>query len=152
MSVEPNPHNYTNMNLIFSQFAAAKNPVRPRKNTAEGGWGEFRRVLAKNRGQPRRLACQSNAPQKNTLFIKRGKNRSRAKRKKQRVFFCGAASVSERRRGACPPLEELHSSGVSRKCVRISFRVWRVTDSCQPTCPCPPHCRASLFLKYFAVF
>lgn len=36
MSVEPNPHNYTNMNFIFSQFVAAKNSVRPRKNTAEG--------------------------------------------------------------------------------------------------------------------
>jgi len=60
--------------------AAAKNPVRPRKNTAEGGCGgEFRRVLAKNRGQPHRLACQSNAPQKNTLFIKRRKNRACAK-------------------------------------------------------------------------
>ena len=35
---------------------AAKNPVRPRKNTAEGGVGEFRRVLAKNRGQSRRPA------------------------------------------------------------------------------------------------
>gem|GEM_PF-6825430 len=36
--------------------AAAKISVRPRKNTAEGGCGgEFRRVLAKNRGQPRRL-------------------------------------------------------------------------------------------------
>src|SRR3989344_3353034 len=62
-------------------------------------WGEFRRVLAKNRGQPRRLACQSNAPQKNTLFIRKRKNPARAKRKEKRVFFCGAASVSERRRG-----------------------------------------------------
>jgi hypothetical protein len=37
--------------------AAAKNSVCPRKNTTEGGgWGEFRRVLAKNRGQARRPA------------------------------------------------------------------------------------------------
>src|SRR3989338_4802663 len=57
---------------------AAKNPVRPRKNTAGGG-GEFRRVFAKNRGQPRRLACQSKAPQKNTLFIRRKRNPARAK-------------------------------------------------------------------------
>ena len=69
MSVEPNPHNYTNMNLIFSQFAAAKNPVRPRKNTAEGGWGEFRRVLAKNRGQTPPPAFQSNTTQQKKNFL-----------------------------------------------------------------------------------
>jgi len=37
MSVDASSHNHTNMNFIFSQFIAAKNPVRPRKNTAEGG-------------------------------------------------------------------------------------------------------------------
>ena len=75
-----------------------KSRPSPQEHGGRGVWGEFRRVLAKNRGQPRRLACQSNAPQKNTLVIKRSKNRARAKRKEQRVFFCGAANVSERRR------------------------------------------------------
>src|SRR3990172_4336370 len=39
MSVETNPHNYTNINFIFSQFVATKNSVRPSKGMAEGGCG-----------------------------------------------------------------------------------------------------------------
>ena len=68
MSVDASSHNHTNMNFIFSQFIAAKNPVRPRKNTAEGGWGEFRRVLAKNRGQARRPAHSEQNPAKKFSF------------------------------------------------------------------------------------
>ena len=46
---------------IFMNLVVVKNPIRPRKNTAEGDekhvmlfMGESRRVLAKNRGQARR--------------------------------------------------------------------------------------------------
>ena len=77
-------------------------PPAPRsEDGSAGGRGEECRAVRANtkRGQPRRLACQSKAPQKNTLFIKRKRNPARAKWKEQRVFFCGAASGSERRRG-----------------------------------------------------
>src|SRR3989338_1776705 len=61
---------------------AAKNSVRPRKNTAEGGvWGKFRRVLAKNRGQPRRLLCQEQNPAKKFSFPFRRKKSARANQK-----------------------------------------------------------------------
>src|SRR3989344_8935944 len=54
------------------------------------GWGEVRRVLAKNRGQPRRLACQSKAPQKNTLFIRRKRNPGRKMKRAKSIFlWCG---------------------------------------------------------------
>ena len=55
MSVETNPHNYTNMNLLFSQIKPAEKSVRPKVLGAKpkqagkkgGGWGEgiFARLL-----------------------------------------------------------------------------------------------------------
>ena len=73
-------------------------PFRLRKGKAEGGgWGEFRLSFAKsNWGQSRHLPeyLEGRTPQKNTLFIKRKRNRAGAKWKEQRVFFCGVASLS----------------------------------------------------------
>ena len=64
----------------------------PQEHGGRGGWGEFRRVLAKDRGQTRHLAIHCRTPQKNFLFLFRRKNRSRAKSEMQRKFFCGVAS------------------------------------------------------------
>ena len=62
-------------------------------------WREFRRVLAKNRGQLRRPARSEQNPAKKFSFPFRRKNPARAKSEMQRKLFCWVASVSERRRG-----------------------------------------------------
>jgi len=62
-------------------------------------WGEFRRVLAKNRGQARRPARSEQNPAKKFSFPFRRKNPARANQEKRRKLFCWVASVSERRRG-----------------------------------------------------
>jgi len=61
-------------------------------------WGEFRRVLAKNRGQARHPARSEQNPAKKFSFPFRRKNPARAKSEKQRKLFCWVASGSERRR------------------------------------------------------
>ena len=99
MSVDTSSHYYTNMNFPFSQFVAAKNPVRPRKNTAEGGCGGNSAAFLKNRGQARHPARSEQKPAKKFSFPFRRKNLARAKSEMQRKLFCWLASVSERRRG-----------------------------------------------------
>ena len=70
MSVDASSHNHTNMNFIFSQFIAAKNPVRPRKNTAEGGCGGNSAVfLQKIEAKPAALLIRSRTQQKSFLFL-----------------------------------------------------------------------------------
>jgi len=46
------------------------------EKSGRGVWGEFRRVLAKDRGRTRHLAIHCKTPQKNTLFIRRKRNRA----------------------------------------------------------------------------
>src|SRR3989344_5123417 len=95
MSVEPNPHNYTNMNLIFSQFVAAKNPVRPRKNTAEGGCGGNSAVfLQKIEASPAALLVQGRTQQKSFLFLLEEKIRRAHIRKSEENFFAGLRVVA----------------------------------------------------------
>src|SRR3989344_5876378 len=90
MSVETNPHNYTNMNLIFSQLVTAKNPVRPRKNTAEGGCrGNSAMFLQKIEASPAALLVESKTPQKSFLFLLEGKIRRAHIRKNEENFFAG---------------------------------------------------------------
>ena len=63
------------------------------------GYGEFGRVLAKNRGQARRPARSEQNPAKKFSFPFRRKNPARANQEKRRKLFCWVASGSERRRG-----------------------------------------------------
>jgi len=65
----------------FCPHASVPVPFEKRKS-GRGVWGEFRFFFTKsNCGQPRHLPeyLEGRAPQKNTLFIKRRKNRARAK-------------------------------------------------------------------------
>jgi len=95
MSVETNPHNYTNMNFIFSQFAVAKNPVRPRKNTAEGGCGGNSAVfLQKIEASPVALLVESRTQQKSFLFLLEEKIRRAQIRKSEKNFFAGLRVVA----------------------------------------------------------
>src|SRR3989344_3106176 len=92
MSVEPNPHNYTNMNLIFSQFVAAKNPVRPRKNTAEGGCGGNSAVfLQKIEAKPAALLIRAEQHKKVFFsFLEKKKGRAEIQKGKENFFGGGA--------------------------------------------------------------
>ncbi|MDO8591853.1 MAG: hypothetical protein Q7R60_02965, partial [bacterium] len=58
----------------------------PQEHGGRGVWGEFRRVLAKDRGQSRHLAIHCKTPQKNTLFIRR-KKIQRAQNEKSKEYF-----------------------------------------------------------------
>ncbi len=65
----------------FCPTASVSVPFEKRKSGREV-WGEFRFFFTKsNCGQPRHLPeyLEGRTPQKNTLFIKRRKNRARAK-------------------------------------------------------------------------
>ena len=64
---------------IFMIYVAAKNSVRPRKNTAEGGCGPLRRRFSEARGNsaaleqkieasPAALLVQSRTPSKKVFF------------------------------------------------------------------------------------
>src|SRR3990167_3709242 len=90
MSVDASSHNHTNMNLIFSQFVAAKNPVRPRKNTAEGGGGGNSAVfLQKIEASPAALLVESRTQQKSFLFLLEEKIRRAQNQKRRENFFVG---------------------------------------------------------------
>ena len=96
MGVDTNPHYHTNMNSIFSQFAAAKNSVRPSEGVAGGGgWGEeSRHARAKSeRGRTRRPARQSRAKQ-NILFLLEEKIRRAQIRKSEECFAWRQALAS----------------------------------------------------------
>ncbi len=75
-------------------------------------WGEFRRVLAKNRGQARRPARSEQNPAKKFSFPFRRKNRVRAKSETQRKLFCWVASGSERRRVGFLGLVSVRNFGI----------------------------------------
>ena len=99
MSVDASSHNHTNMNFIFSQFIAAKNPVRPRKNTAEGGrsdsdessdskrcGGNSAVFLQKIEASPAALLVKAKHHRK-ILFSLREKEIRRAQNKKSKEYF-----------------------------------------------------------------
>src|SRR3972149_2657095 len=70
--------------------AAAKNPVRPRKNTAEGGCGGNSAVfLQKIEANPVALLGQSRTQQKNFLFLLEEKIRRTQNQKRRENFFAG---------------------------------------------------------------
>ena len=70
--------------------AAAKNPVRSRKNTAEGGWGGNSAVfLQKIEAKPAALLVQSRATQKSFLFLLEEKIRRAQNQKCEENFFAG---------------------------------------------------------------
>ncbi|MBI3685521.1 hypothetical protein HY250_03910 [Candidatus Azambacteria bacterium] len=78
------------MKFIFSQFVAAENSVRPRKNTAEGGCGGNSAVfLQKIEAKPAALLVESRTQQKSFLFLLE-ENIARAQNQKCREnFFAG---------------------------------------------------------------
>src|SRR3990167_1848193 len=129
MSVDASSHNYTNMNSIFSQFVAAKNPVRPRKNTAEGGCGGNSAVfLQKIEASPAALLVKAMHHRKILFSLREEKSGARKKKRAKSIFlWCGECQRAAAGR--------LHSSGVSRKCVRISFRVWSHIVCCEFSSP-----------------
>ncbi|OHA13429.1 MAG: hypothetical protein A3G49_01150 [Candidatus Sungbacteria bacterium RIFCSPLOWO2_12_FULL_41_11] len=84
-----------NQNILV----VAKNPVRPRKNTAEGGCGGNSAVfLQKIEAKPAALLVQGRTPKKSFVFLLKENDRAQIKNRKQNFSLVGA-SVSERRRG-----------------------------------------------------
>ena len=75
---------------VFMHLAAAKNSVRPRKNTAEGGCGGNSAVfLQKIEAKPAALLVQSRTQQKSFLFLLEEKIRRAQIRKSEENFFVG---------------------------------------------------------------
>src|SRR3970040_2548248 len=69
---------------------AAKNPVRPRKNTAEGGCGGNSAVfLQKIEAKPAALLVESRTQQKSFLFLLEEKIRRAQNQKCRENFFAG---------------------------------------------------------------
>ena len=119
MSVETNSHNYTNMNLIFSQFLAVEFPktpspkparIPPQTPPAGGKSVEAKRKILFPRKTDFRFAesvlkphalpeyLEGRTPKKNVLsFFK--KNFTPAKSEKQETFFFGVAGVLASARG-----------------------------------------------------
>ena len=120
MSVETNPHHYTNMNFIFSQIDAAKNSVRPRKNTAEVGCGGNSAVfLQKIEASPAALLGESRTQQKSFLFLLEEKIGGAQIKNREQNF-----SLAERASASGGGAERQNSAfGFSLKKVRISFSV-----------------------------
>ncbi|OQX01063.1 hypothetical protein BWK69_00020 [Candidatus Parcubacteria bacterium A4] len=106
------------MNLIFSQFTAVKNSVRPSEDATERGCGgEFRRTRAK--AKPRRPARSEQSPAKKFSFPFRRK-RNRAQNKKlRRKLFCGVA-IRQLAESGGRAERQSSQSGFSSKNVRIS--------------------------------
>src|SRR3989338_8578258 len=113
MSVETNSHNYTNMNLIYSQFVAAEFPktpslksarIPPQTPPAGGKSAEAKRKILSPRKIDFRLPesvlkphalpeyLEGRTPKKNVLSIFK-KKFTPAKSKKQETFFFGVAGV-----------------------------------------------------------
>ena len=75
---------------IFMNLVAAKNPVRPRKNTAEGGCGGNSAVfLQKIEAKPAALLVECRTQQKSFLFLLEEKIRRAQIRKSKENFFVG---------------------------------------------------------------
>ena len=77
--------------LPFDKIVAAKNPVRPRKNTAEGGCGGNPAAPERNKTEasPAALLVESRTPQKSFLFLLEEKIRRAQIRKSEENFFVG---------------------------------------------------------------
>ena len=77
--------------MVFeSKFVAAKNPVRPRKNTAEGGCGGNSALfLQKIEASPAALLVESRTQQKSFLFLLEEKIRRAHIRESEENFFAG---------------------------------------------------------------
>ena len=72
------------------KLAAAKNPVRPRKNTAEGGCGGNSAIpLQKIEASPAALLVQSRTQQKSFLFLLEEKIGCAQNQKCRENFFAG---------------------------------------------------------------
>ena len=72
------------------KIAAAKNSVRPRKNTAEGGCGGNSAVfLQKIEASPAALLVESRSQQKSFLFLLEEKIRRAQNQKRRENFFAG---------------------------------------------------------------
>ena len=70
------------------ELAAAKNPVRPRKNTAEGGCGGNSAVfLRKIEAKPAALLVESRTQQKSFLFLLEKKSDARKIRNTEKTFL-----------------------------------------------------------------
>ena len=103
MSVETNSHNYTNMNLIFSQFVARQNSAKTKSRSPRGflprpllraGESIIPPPLPqKDRGRPRRPAHQSRATQKSFLFLLEEKIGCAQIQKCKENFFVGRAGL-----------------------------------------------------------
>jgi len=75
---------------LGDKIAAAKNPVRPRKNTAEGWCGGNSAVfLQKIEASPAALLVQSRTQQKSFLFLLEEKIRRAQYQKCRENFFAG---------------------------------------------------------------
>ena len=75
---------------VFMHLATAKNSVRPRKNTAEGGCGGNSAVfLQKIEAKPAALFVQSRTQQKSFLFLLEEKIRRAQNQKCRENFFAG---------------------------------------------------------------
>jgi len=88
MSVETNSHNYTNMNLIFSQFVAAENSVRLSEGMAEGGCGGNSAMPERNQkvDSPAVLLEEAGHHRK-ILFSLEEKEIRRAQNEKSKEYF-----------------------------------------------------------------
>src|SRR3989344_1094321 len=77
--------------MVFeSKFVAAKNPVRPRKNTAEGGGGGNSAIpLQKIEASPAALLVESRTQQKRFLFLLEEKIGRAQNQKCRENFFAG---------------------------------------------------------------
>src|SRR3989344_3187938 len=76
--------------IVFMNSAAAKNSIRPRKNTAGGGGGGcFAEFLQKIKASPAALLVQSRTQQKSFLFLLEEKIRRAHIRKSEENFFAG---------------------------------------------------------------
>ena len=103
---------------VFMHLVAAKNSVRPRKNTAEGGCGG-NSASPEPKRSPAALLVQSRPPKKSFVFLLEEKN-GRAQIKNCEQNF----SLSERALASGSGAERQNSAfGFSLKKVRISFSV-----------------------------
>ena len=94
-------------------LAAAKNPVRPRKNTAEGGGGGNSAVfLQKIEASPAALLVQSRTQQKSFLFLLEEKNRRAQIRKSEENIFVGCSALNDRGGGSGLFLYSLGCGGI----------------------------------------